>query len=464
MNFQASSQDQFTNSGNLKLHPGSSISFYGNFANNGSLADNGQSLTFNGSSLQVISGTSDAAFNNLAINNTAGVRINCTVSVNNMLVLTKGPLVLNSNMLYIINNSASAVSRTTGYIVSEQADNSGRVKWNIGNIIDIYTIPFGNLSGNYIPVIFNHTAGNIGNVTASTYSTATNNTPYPLTPVAVTNVDDLSGNDNSANIIDRFWQIDKDGIDGTADITFTASESETGTLTDLLAQRWNSSTSEWDAPLPGQTSGDFSVTVPGVTTFSPWLVSGLNSTLAVELFDFNVLRDGNYAALNWSTLSETDNYGFNIEKSTDLISWNFCAFVSGSGNSQTQKMYTYNDDLAGNISQHDEEVYYRLRQIDFDNAFSYSEIKSITLNNNDMNDVICFVYPNPADSYINIMTSKPGLACNVKIYNQLGSLKGEYNMVNKTQLDVTGLSSGLYQIVISAVGSDKKFNYSIIKM
>ncbi|HET6991320.1 MAG TPA: hypothetical protein VFJ43_08360, partial [Bacteroidia bacterium] len=92
---QLHSQAQFTNNGNIHLYSGASITFFGNFNNNGTVVDSGQAVTFKGSSAQTISGTSQTAFNNLVLNNSSGVSLQQSVSVINSLVLTAGPLQLN---------------------------------------------------------------------------------------------------------------------------------------------------------------------------------------------------------------------------------------------------------------------------------------------------------------------------------------------------------------------------------
>ncbi|HEY4798811.1 MAG TPA: hypothetical protein VII99_07010, partial [Bacteroidia bacterium] len=233
-------QYQFTNNGNFQTFRGVKISYYGNFVNNGTFTDNGLEIYFSGGADQTISSTSALSVRHLDVNNAGGFTMLSNLTVRDTLELSKGPLFLNSHTLTLNNGALSAVSRTDGYFVSEQTDNSGKIKWNIGSTTGAHVFHFGNLAGNYIPFTLNLTAGTIGNVTVSTYPTASNNTPYPVTPIAVTNMYDHNGNDNSSNVVDRFWQIDKDGVSGTATMIFTAAPSEVGSLTALQAQRWNS--------------------------------------------------------------------------------------------------------------------------------------------------------------------------------------------------------------------------------
>ena len=99
-------------------------------------------------------------------------------------------------------------------------------------------------------------------------------------------------------------------------------------------------------------------------TFPSSVVSGFNgSALPVELILFDAqLIPGNQVELNWSTATETNNLGFNIERLHDGI-WISIGFIDGQGNSYSTTNYTFWDvDPPMNNSN----IFYRLVQIDFD--------------------------------------------------------------------------------------------------
>lgn len=213
------------------------------------------------------------------------------IIISNTLELTDGALNLNSNTITLTNSSPSAITRNQGFILSEQTDNSGKLAWNIGSTTGAHVYPFGTPAGTYIPFTLDLTAGNIGSVAVSTYPTADDNTPYPVTPVLVSHVNNAEGNDNSHDIVNRFWQVDKDGPSGTATMTFSARRSEVDGLHTLRMKRWNSNTQNWDVPLPEQTTTETTVTVQNVTNFSPWMMQGsqardfpLNSSALMRLY------------------------------------------------------------------------------------------------------------------------------------------------------------------------------------
>lgn len=300
------------------------------------------------------------------------------------LLLDNGAIINITQGAYVVvdNSAANAITRTSGYIKIE-ANTSSRLKWNIGTNTSAHVFPFVTAASVYIPFTLQVTAGNIGNVSVSTYPTAANNTPYPT---GVTHVEIL-GVDNSANVVDRFWQIDKDGPSGTATLTFQATPAEVGSITTLRAQRWNSGTSNWDQPIAGQTSGAYSVTVPGVTTFSPWTLSGNNMPLPVELISFTAKGVETRVELEWVTASERNNDYFTVQRSkngTDFL--DIATVAAGPAGSGVQE-YTYTDfdALPG-------KSYYRLKQTDVDGTVEYLDIKMVRI---DEFSPAIVAYPNP---------------------------------------------------------------------
>ncbi|WAC12637.1 T9SS type A sorting domain-containing protein [Dyadobacter pollutisoli] len=98
------------------------------------------------------------------------------------------------------------------------------------------------------------------------------------------------------------------------------------------------------------------------------------SSLPVTLLSFNGERiNANEVALAWETTSETNNAGFDIERSlTTPVNFEKVGFVDGNGNSANVKTYRLTDrNSSENVS------YYRLKQLDFDGKFEYSRIVAV---------------------------------------------------------------------------------------
>jgi hypothetical protein len=448
-------QDQFTNFGNFQTFSGASVSFFGNFANNGTFIDD-QAVTFKGTANQVISGTSTTTFYNFVGNSAIGVTLQQDVIISNSLVLTSGALNLNSKTLTINNSTSTAVSRMSGYILSEQTNNSGKVKWSIGNSTSSHVFPFGTASAVYIPLTLAVTAGDIGNVTVSTYPTAADNLPLPTTPDAVTNVD-RNGSDNSANVVDRFWQIDKDGPSGTATVTFAAAPSEVGTITTLVAQRWNGTTGAWEDPLPGQVSSATGVTVTGITSFSPWTMSGNSMTLPIELLSFAAIPIKGAVDLNWKTASEINNDYFNVQRSADgLEFYDIARIEAGSSAKEIQKYnYVDTDPLSG-------KSYYRLKQTDFDGTVNFSDIRMVNI---DGSESVVTAYPNPVtNGKISIdFHMAPESPTRLTVYDTMGKIVLQDVIaegISSYSMDMTNTPTGVY--VIKGINSKSGFQQTIV--
>ncbi|MFT5165732.1 MAG: hypothetical protein ACI8P3_000960 [Saprospiraceae bacterium] len=111
------------------------------------------------------------------------------------------------------------------------------------------------------------------------------------------------------------------------------------------------------------------------------------SLLPVELIQFTAQLKENKAFLKWETASETNNHGFDIEYSNDGIEWKKLGNVEGNGSTNASNTYFYYDkNLKPGIN------YYRLKQIDFDGKYGYSNIESVTFEAINSESLI---YPNP---------------------------------------------------------------------
>lgn len=91
--------------------------------------------------------------------------------------------------------------------------------------------------------------------------------------------------------------------------------------------------------------------------------------LPISLLSFEGHRENNHVILNWETASETNNDYFEIQRSLDGFSFSTIGFIDGSGNSNSILSYSYTD-----LNNFNNITYYRLKQVDFDGAFSFSKV------------------------------------------------------------------------------------------
>ena len=94
------------------------------------------------------------------------------------------------------------------------------------------------------------------------------------------------------------------------------------------------------------------------------------TVVPVELISFTASVAANDVTLNWSTATEINNYGFEIERRDDKSPWRMIGFKEGNGTTSEPKSYSYVDDLS---LIHSSTLYFRLKQIDYDGSFTYSE-------------------------------------------------------------------------------------------
>ncbi|MEP7375034.1 MAG: DUF4082 domain-containing protein [Chitinophagaceae bacterium] len=106
---------------------------------------------------------------------------------------------------------------------------------------------------------------------------------------------------------------------------------------------------------------------------SSGICSGLN--LPVTLTNFSATPKDNNIVLHWTTSSEINNLGFEVQRSLDGSSWSALTFVNGAGNSNSVLKYSYTDEKLASGKRY----YYRLKQIDIDKKFAYSPIVSAIL-------------------------------------------------------------------------------------
>ena len=470
----------YISSGTLMASEGSVItSATGNTENNGNLyvkgdwinngtytKDNGK-VTFWDVDAQVIDGTSGTVFYNAEINKSPGtVTLNLNTEVSNTLTLTAGMLDLNSKTLTISSPSTSGISYTNGSILSERTDNSSKVQWNIGSTAGAHIIPFGTASGTIIPLTLDQTAGVIGNVTVSTYPTVPTNIPFPVNPDPVLQLNDASGFPNSANVVDRFWQINKTGASGTLTITFTYANAEapsTGEAT-MVAQRYNTSNNYWAAPVPSQTAdiSNNTVTAPGISSFGPFTLSKNSNVLPIELLSFSVkLNDQNQVDLKWVTASEINNSFFTIQRSKNSGDVEEIENIPGAGTTTQSHYYS-----AVDKTPYPGDSYYRLKQTDYDGKFTLSEWKYILAGETKSIEelTVLNIFPNPFTDEFKVEYELTGEGeVIMQLVNMNGQLMNSENLIATagkniyTYSNSKELLSGVYYFNIIYNGTVKSF-------
>jgi tartrate-resistant acid phosphatase type 5 len=183
---------------------------------------------------------------------------------------------------------------------------------------------------------------------------------------------------------------------------------------------------------------------PGYPLIDTYTIN--KSSLPVELTSFTaMLVQPSSVQLKWSTATEVNNYGFDIERATGNNAFNKIGFVAGSGNSNSPKNYSFTDQPAGGSI-----FSYRLKQIDNDGAYKYSNTITVSIEGEDKVQLMQN-YPNPFNPSTEIKYTIPKSGfVTIKVYNLLGrevaTLVNEEKAAGNYSVTFNGanLSSGVY--------------------
>jgi hypothetical protein len=177
-------------------------------------------------------------------------------------------------------------------------------------------------------------------------------------------------------------------------------------------------------------------------------------TIPVEFTSFGAIYNKNDITLHWETATELNNKGFNVERRIDKNEWKSIVFIKGNGNSTSPKEYSYidNDLFSGGTK-----FQYRLKQIDYDGSFEYTEI--VEVETVPQQYELSQNYPNPFNPSTSIRYSIPKQSnVSLKVYDILGNEVA--NLVNEEKdqgvytvnFNAIGLSSGIYFYTLRADG------------
>ncbi|QQS37217.1 MAG: T9SS type A sorting domain-containing protein [Ignavibacteriales bacterium] len=190
----------------------------------------------------------------------------------------------------------------------------------------------------------------------------------------------------------------------------------------------------------------------------------LSDIIPVELTSFTATNKNNTIDLNWVTSSETNNRGFEVQRSNDE-DFESIGFVEGNGTTIESKSYSYIDREVATGK-----YKYRLKQIDYDGTFEYSKVVEVEVSSPSTFSLEQN-YPNPFNPTTKIIFNLAVESIvSFKIFDILGQEimsvpNKNYSSGSHTMsLDGSSLNSGVYFYRIDAAGVNGKEFISVKKM
>jgi hypothetical protein len=369
------------------LNPnGNTINLSGNWNsyNQAGYLEGTSEVRFVGGSTQTVECSGGEIFYRAELNNPQSIIINQPLQLRNRLNMQAGNLTTNSNLV-TLGESATL----PGTLVYANGRIVGAMKrWfaasiNTGDASGLF--PIGNSSfEQFVKVEYSTAPTSGGTLTANFVNQDMAQFGVPASTYSIPSVGACPAFNVSRLSGQGFWQMDdSDGLnEGAYDITFDAEGFEIVNDICALTAVKRVGAGDWfqsgtHVPAVGNTVRPV-VKRTGATGWSNWGFGGGGvNPLPIELLEFSATANGNQVDVFWTTASEINNERFEVERSSNAQSFTKIATLAGAGNSNTLLSYTATDlqPLIG-VS------YYRLKQIDYNGSFEYSEIVPVVFGGN----------------------------------------------------------------------------------
>lgn len=274
-----------------------------------------------------------------------------------------------------------------------------------------------------------------------------------------------------------YWSINPTGslTGATYNILINFGQNETYTIstpsTNTRLAKYNGTWEVFSTPGTGNWQSELNwgteaITTRGMNSFSDYSLTDATAPLPVELCSFSANVLNRQAQLVWSTCSEINNKGFEVERraynsvSGNYENWNNIAFIPGNGTTSEQHSYSYND-----IRLNTGKYQYRLKQVDFNGNYEYHNLTSPNdvVIGNPKNAELFQNYPNPSNpsSKVDFQIPFSGKV-SLKVYDMTGKevatlLENELETGFYTaEFNGSNLASGVYfyRIIAKSANGD----------
>ncbi len=197
--------------------------------------------------------------------------------------------------------------------------------------------------------------------------------------------------------------------------------------------------------------------------FKSFTLDGPIETLPVKLIDFTATVNNSKVDLRWTTAGEKNVSHFEVQRSVDGTNYNQVGLVFAYGNTSDIKKYEFPNDITGVQAN---AVFYRLRSVDVDGKYEYSEVRIIRPDATNNNIIALSAYPNPVmnELRVTLPASWQNKPVQIGIYSQNGLQVGSISKSRASQtenIQVSQLPTGHY--VVRAICQGEVASRMIIK-
>ncbi|WP_336516279.1 T9SS type A sorting domain-containing protein [Pollutibacter soli] len=409
------------------------ITVAGNFVNDGTgfsangYAPNGK-VTFDGSGVQTIGGSSITTFNNIDINKTTGslllnqhAIISGTLNIGVNLDLSAYTLTMGASSPDIGTLGAGSFS-SSKMIIATAGGELRKAMTSAG----AFLFPVGENTGNseYSPIHLSFTGGSYAGY------------------VGVSVADEKHPNNgNITYYLTRYWSVNQSGLSG-----FSATVTSYYLDNDIIGSEYLISMAKWNGTEPwmefasgmNYTANQMTAVV---TSFSEFTGLDFLSPLPAGLINFTVLLSDKHSLLEWNTLAENQLSVFNVEYSSDGVHFNSIGYVHANNN-PIGGSYSFRHLTPGSGKN-----YYRLKMIDVDQQFGYSPVIMLKVREG-QNQLKA--YPNPVYEMVTLPLGKAGRGSYIKITDMQGRMIRSISVPDGAtiqQVNLKELNRGMYNII-----------------
>ena len=412
---------------NGTMNNAGTISLKGNLTQSGTGTFNASgsgSVAFVGNAAQTVQSVSALDLKTLVVNNNTKLTLNSNLTASNAINLSNNSDIELGNFDLNIANGSVGNAGVNSYIIT---NGTGVLKTTL-NVGENEFLPVGNAAYNPVRLVSNTGASDVFSVAVADYVKTAGN----------------AGTNFTADAVAKTWNI-SEAVTGGNDVSITVEWDQSQELPSFdratsTVMRWNGTIWALGAfsAAANVSASRWSQSTLNTTSFSPFSVADNNLFVAlpIELISFTGRNENTKNLLQWTTAKETNNLGFDIERSLDGRDFQKIGFLAGKMKSYQVQTYDFVDNQPFRGLN-----YYRFKQKDIDGTFTFSKILAI---NNKQSEITA--YPNPTHDTVTL-TGTDIEDQTAKLYNLAGQSQ-EVQITNQ-QINVAHIPSGIYFLKVT---------------